>query len=61
MVKCNFSKATITIIKAYYLALKEMFSILALSFLSKNMSVFTTYKQRGIKREYYLEVTIHWF
>ena len=44
--KCNFSKATSTRPKTYYPAIKEMFLILALSFLSDNVTVFTYFNQR---------------
>ena len=44
MVKCNFSKVTNCIPKAHCPAAKEMFAILALSFLSASVTVFISCK-----------------
>ena len=44
MIKGNISKAKSFKPKAYYSAMKEMFAILALSFLSGNVTVFISCK-----------------
>ena len=54
MFKFIFSKALSPRPKTYYDSLKEMFAIVALSFLSDNGNVFTS-----CKREYQLAVFIN--
>ena len=46
--------------KAYYFAIKEMLTIILLSFSTNNIAVFNLCKQEGIKREHYLLVSIYW-
>lgn len=55
-----FNMLKISRLSTYWLALKEMFSILAISFLFGYVTLFTSSKQGIRKRGHYLVVSMHW-
>ena len=55
MVKCNFSNATSSRLKAYYPVIKERFAVLDLFFMYDNVFV---YFLHSVKREHYLVVSL---
>ena len=59
MFKASFIITVSFRLTAYSFASEEMFAILAISFLSENLTVFSFCVQDGMKRQHYLAVSTY--